>query len=124
MKRRLLSVFLIVGTFVSAHNGIIKKKGVSRKRSTTDIKQAIGKSFEKLLTCSCSLITSLSRGIDLLAKKTKQLISNNDQFFSKSKAKKIDEYNTRLAKVCSEFEQILKLIEKDTELLDRDFDLS
>jgi len=123
MKKRVLLLFFVT-TICAETDGMIKKRSVIRGPAITDIKQSIGINFEKLLTCTSRLIASLSRKIDVLIKKTKQLIAQDGTFFSKAKAQKLELYKKRLSSLCQQFEKQIEEIEKDIALLECDFELS
>lgn len=123
MKRFLILLCVVTNLYASPE-GMVKKRNIMRGPSTTDVKQSIATSFEKMLTSTSRLIASLSRKIDVVLKKGRQLIAQEETFFSRAKPSKLEQYKERLSGICQKFEKQVREIEKDIELLEKDFELS
>lgn len=103
-------VFLVVFccSFLSLESSSVIKPRTVRGRDTTDIKKKIGKELDQILTLSSSLIASLSKQIDVVVKKIKQLVSGNDDFFSNKKAKELESYRQELHAIKTRLENTVE----------------
>jgi hypothetical protein len=92
--RYILLLLFFSGTLSADETGM--KPRTVRRQKTSDVKQAIGTEFEKMLTSSSSLIASLSEVIDKVVKKLKQLFLLMIHFLQSEK-----HINLRITKIDS-----------------------
>lgn len=91
-----------------------------RVRNKNTVKERIVDECEKLLTFLTSSITSLSKRIDVVAQKMKQLITDK-AFFSGKKAQELEAYRKRLKKMRERVECLLQQINTEMESFENDF---
>jgi len=116
MKIFMLLFYLTSFMPLQSSSTVIKSRTV-RGRDTTDIKKKVGAELDQILTLSSSLIASLSKQIDAVVKKIKQLVSGNDTFFSPKKVKELEQYRQQLRTMRTRLEKVISETEKDLHML-------
>ncbi|MCF7900308.1 hypothetical protein K9K77_02250 [Candidatus Babeliales bacterium] len=107
---------------IETQESVITRPRTKRiQKSTGDIKQAIAKEYDDILTSCLSSINSLTELIDGVRKKIKALVSCDDDFFSKKKHSELEQYKKDIQAMKRVVQEIEIRLDKEIKNLDTNF---
>ena len=122
MKKKVALLCLFFSFVYGQDKATIIKPRVKRIQKTTgDIKQAIAKECDSILTSCLTSINCLTECIDVVRKKIKALVSSDDDFYSKKKACELEKYKAEIIAMRKTLETIEIRLDKEIEHLDTNF---